>query len=106
MDTSMMLFNNVFEQWLSYKVVIPTLHPFRHRWIESMCLFANEPKYPGLLRIISHYNTNRYNIFHRDAMQIAGPYDFRQYIQGFDEYDPDILVMGFEYFFPMDYSLK
>jgi hypothetical protein len=38
-------------------------------------------------------------------MQIAGPYDFRQYIQGEDEYDPDILTMGFEYFFPMDYSI-
>ena len=41
MDTSMYLFNDVFKQFLSYKVVIPTLQPFRHRWVESMCLFAN-----------------------------------------------------------------
>lgn len=41
MDTGMYLFNNVFYDWLSYKVVIPTLQPFRHRWIESMCFFAN-----------------------------------------------------------------
>lgn len=70
-----------------------------------MCLFANEPKYPGLLRIISHYNTNKYNIYHRDAMMIAGPYDFIDFIQGYDEYDPDILIMGFEKFYPMDYHI-
>lgn len=80
MDTSMKLFKDVFNQWLSYRVVIPTVEILRHRWYESMCLFGNEPKYPGLLRIISSYNTNRYNIYRTDAMQIAGPYDFRQYI--------------------------
>lgn len=71
-----------------------------------MCLFANEPRYPGLLRIINHRNTNNYNIFLRDAMQIAGPYDFRQYIQGYEEYDPDVLVLGFDSFYPMDYRLS
>ena len=71
-----------------------------------MCIFANEPKYPGLLRIISSFNTNRYNIFDRDAMHIAGPYNFRQYIQGYDEYDPDILIMGFDTFYPMDYRIE
>jgi len=78
----MYLFNDVFNQLLSYKVVISTLNPFKHRWIQSMCFFANEPKYPGLLRIISHYNTNRYNVYERDAMRMAGPYDFRHYIKG------------------------
>ena len=105
MDTSMKLFNNIFNQWLSYKVLIPTLQAFRHRWVEAMCLFANQPKYPGLLRIISHYNTNCYNIYQQDAMQIAGPYDFIRYIQGYDEYDPDVLIMNFETFYPNDYSL-
>jgi hypothetical protein len=38
-------------------------------------------------------------------MYIAGPYDFRQYIQGYDEYDPDFLIMGFDTFYPMDYRL-
>lgn len=33
MDTGIYLFNKVFYDWLSYKVVIPTLQPFRHRWI-------------------------------------------------------------------------
>lgn len=38
-------------------------------------------------------------------MYIAGPYDFRQYIQGYDEYDSDVLIMGFDTFYPMDYRL-
>ena len=38
-------------------------------------------------------------------MQIAGPYDFIRYIQGYDEYDPDVLIMNFETFYPNDYSL-
>ena len=106
MDTSMKLFSNVFNEWLSYRVVIPTLDTVRYRWVESMCIFANEPKYPGLLRIISSYNTNRYNIFHKEAQQIAGPYDFIQFIQGYEEYDPDVLIMGFDKFYPLDYRIE
>ena len=106
MDTSMVLFNNVFYDWLSYQVIIPTMSPLKHRWIQNMCIFANEPQYSGLLRIISHYNINRYNIYQKDASQIAGPYNFRQYVLTTDEYNPDILMLPFEYFFPMDYSLS
>ena len=68
MDTSMMLMRNVFDKWLSYKFVVSTERVFRHRWAQSMCFFAAMPRFPGLLRIISHNNTNRYDIFLRDAL--------------------------------------
>jgi len=48
-----------------------------------MYIFGVMPRYPGLLRIINYTNTNRYNIFLRDAMEIAGPSDFRHLIQGY-----------------------
>lgn len=93
MDTSMMLFGDIFYKWLSYKAVLAAERTFRHRWSQSMCFFAVMPQFPGLLRIISHVNTNKYNIYLRDAVMIAGPNDFRHFIQGNEEYDPDILLM-------------
>lgn len=68
MDTSMILFNNVFEKWLSYKLALATERTFRHRWAQSMCIFGVMPKFPGLLRIIEQNNTNRYNLWLRDAL--------------------------------------
>lgn len=50
MDTSMVLFNNVLEKWLSYKFVVSTERIFRHRWAQSMCIFGVMPRFPGLLR--------------------------------------------------------
>ena len=82
MDTSMILFSRVLDQWLSYKFVVSTERIFRHRWAQSMCIFGVMPKFPGLLREISLNNTNRYNIFLRDALEIAGPHDFRWLVRG------------------------
>jgi hypothetical protein len=105
MDTSMLLFNSIFDEWLSYKLVMPTERIFRHRWAQSMCIFGAMPKFPGFLREISLNNTNRYNIFLRDAMEIAGPHDFRWIVRGVEEYDPDYLILDYETFYPATYEL-
>lgn len=63
MDSSMFLFSNVFNQWLSYKIALSTERTFRHRWSQSFCMFGIMPKFPPLLRIISHNNTNQYNLW-------------------------------------------
>jgi hypothetical protein len=105
MDTSMVLFNDIFYQWLSYKLVLATERIFRHRWAQSMCIFGVMPRFPGLLRELSFNNTNRYNIFLRDALEIAGPHDFRWLVRGAEEYDPDYLIMDYEAFYPMAYNL-
>jgi mannosyltransferase OCH1-like enzyme len=34
MDTGMKLFNNVFNKWLSYRVVIPTSEAVKNRWVQ------------------------------------------------------------------------
>ena len=104
MDTSMLLFNRVLYKWLSYKVFLSTEHMFRHRWMQNMCIFAVAPRYPGLWRIIQPNNTNRYNIFLRDAMEIAGPANFRHFIKGAEEFDEDILLLDFDAFYPMTYA--
>jgi hypothetical protein len=105
MDTSMVLFKNIFYKWLSYKLVLATERVFRHRWAQSMCIFGVMPRFPGLLREILPNNTNRYNIFLRDALEIAGPHDFRWLVRGAEEYDPDYLIMDYEAFYPMSYNL-
>lgn len=105
MDTSMILFNNVFYKWLSYKFALSTERTFRHRWAQSMCIFGAMPKFPGLLRIISHNNTNRYNLWKRDALEIAGPHNFRWTVRGMEEYDPDYLIMEYDAFYPITFDL-
>jgi hypothetical protein len=105
MDTSMYLFDNVFYKWLSYKLALATERPYRHRWAQSMCIFGVMPKFHGLLRIISHNNTNRYNLWLRDAMEIAGPHNFRWMVRGMEEYDPDYLIMSYDTFYPITYSI-
>ena len=82
MDTSMLLFNKIMYKWLSYKVFLSNEHIFRNRWSQNMCIFAVAPRYPGLLRIIHHSNTNRYNLFLSDALEIAGPTNFRHLVKG------------------------
>lgn len=105
MDTSMLLFNRAFDKWLTYKLVLSTERTFRHRWAQSMCIFGVMPEFPGLLRVIEHNNTNRYNIWLRDALEIAGPHNFRWMVRGMEEYDPDYLIMDYDAFYPMTYSL-
>ncbi len=105
LDSSMFLFSNVFYKWLSYKLVLSTERTFRHRWSQSMCIFGVMPKFSGLLRIISPNNTNRYNLWLKDALEIAGPNNFRWTVRGMEEYDPDYLIMEYDAFYPMTYDL-
>ena len=51
-------------------------------------------------RITNFRNLNRMNIYLSDAMSIAGPMDFRQFVTLEEEYDPDILMMRYETFYP------
>ena len=60
-----------------------------------MCFFGVMPKFKGLMRYISINNTNHYNLFLRDAMEIAGPSDFRWTVRGLEEYDPDYLILDY-----------
>lgn len=62
-DTSILLFNNVFEWWLSYKLVIATDPVFRHRWSQPIGFLGVMPKLPAWLRIISSNNINRINFW-------------------------------------------
>jgi hypothetical protein len=105
MDTSMYLFDDVLEKWLSYKAVLPSDVTFRHRWSQGMCLYGHVAGFAPVLRAISYFNTNRYNIFLRNALDIAGPDDFKQLVLGGEEYDPDYLVLRFDVFYPMAYRL-
>ena len=34
------------------------------------------------------------------ALSIAGPFDFRQIVKGMEVYDPEILMLPFESFYP------
>ena len=67
LDTSMMLFNGVLNQWLSYDLVIASEATFRHRWAQSLSFLGVVPGYSGLLRIIEHNNTNHYDIFSQNV---------------------------------------
>ena len=95
MDTSMRLFNRMLSKWLSYKFVVSTERVFRHRWSQSMCFFGAMPKFSGIARKIAINNTNHWDLFHQDAMEIAGPSDFRWAVRGYEEYDPDYLIMDY-----------
>ena len=65
-----------------------------------MCFFGNMPKYPNLMRINSYRNLNRMRIYQTNALNIAGPVDFRQLLVGREEYDPNILILPYESFYP------
>lgn len=106
MDATMMLFDNVFYKWLSYKLALATERTYRHRWSQSMCIFGVMPKFAGLHLIVSPNNTNNYNIWNKDALEIAGPHDFRWTVRGMEEYDPDYLILEYDAFYPMAYNLS
>jgi hypothetical protein len=106
LDSSMILFSRVFEQWRTYKFVLSTEKTFRHRWSQSMCMFGAMPKFEGIERKISLNNTNHYDIFFRDALYIAGPNDFRWAVRGMEEYDPDYLILDYDAFYPALYTSR
>lgn len=99
-DAGMNLFKPVFNQFLKYKLVIGAERSLRHRWNQGMCFFGNAPKVDNLWRITGYRNVNRMQIYSDVALNIAGPFDFRQVVNGMEEYSPDILMLPFEIFYP------
>lgn len=99
-DAGMNLLRPVFDDFRKYKIVLPVDRTFRFRWLQGMCFFANAPKLPNMWRITNYRNLNRMKIYDNDAMKIAGPVDFRQFVNGYEEYDPEYLLMPYETFYP------
>jgi len=96
----MNLLRPIFDKFTKYKLVIPVDKTFRYRWLQGMCFFANAPSYPNMLRINNYRNLNRMRIYDNYASGIAGPIDFRQLLIGQEEYDPDVLTLSYETFYP------
>lgn len=99
-DAGLNVLKPVFDQFLKYRLVVGAEMTSRHRWNQGMCFFTNEPRSKYLLRVTNFPNLNRMRIYEKNALAIAGPIDFRQVVDGYEEYDPDILIIQFEYFYP------
>ena len=69
-----------------------------------MCFYASMPGLPSLLRMISAPYTNRQNLWLQNAIEIVGPNAFRESIRGYEEYDPDYLLLNYETFAPAYYK--
>lgn len=85
----------IFDKFLKYRLVLPVDKIGRYRYEQGMCFFANMPHYENMLRINNYRNLNRMRIYIRDALNIAGPIDFRQLLIGQDEFDKEILVLPY-----------
>lgn len=96
----MNLLKPIFDKFVKYELVIGAERSLRHRWNQGMCFYANAPKSKHMGRITGHPNTNRMRIYGDVALDIAGPFDFRNVIIGYEEYSPEVLIMHFEYFYP------
>lgn len=99
-DAGMNLLKPIFDKFVKYELVIGAERSLRHRWNQGMCFYANAPKSKHMGRITGHPNTNRMRIYGDVALDIAGPFDFRNVIIGYEEYSPEVLIMHFEYFYP------
>jgi len=81
-DAGMNLFKNVFDHFTRYKLVIGAEVTLRHRWNQGMCFFANEPFNENMHRVSKYQNINRMRYYSFPALNIAGPFDFRQVVIG------------------------
>jgi hypothetical protein len=90
----------IFHKFTKYRIAIAVDKTFRYRWLQGMCFFANAPKTINMWRITNYRNINRMRLYHPYASSIAGPIDFRQFIIGQEEYDPQTLCMPYETFYP------
>ena len=52
------------------------------------------------MKITGYANINRMRIYQQNPLSIAGPVDFRQLLIGQEEYDPDVLILPYESFYP------
>jgi len=96
----MNLLRPIFSKFLKYKLALAVDKTFRYRWEQGMCFFGNMPRYDNLWRITNFRNINRMRIYDNYAMIVAGPIDFNQLLVGQEEYDPDIILMPYETFYP------
>ena len=81
-DAGMNFLRPIFDKFLKYKLVLPVDRIGKYRYLQGMCFFANIPKYENMLRINNYRNLNRMRIYITDALNIAGPVDFRQLLIG------------------------
>lgn len=82
LETSMLLFNNALEWWLSYKLVIAADATFRHRWSKPIGFLGVMPKLPAFLRIISPSNLNRYDFWQSERSDKLRLLNFNELIKG------------------------
>ena len=99
-DAGMNFLRPIFDKFLKYKLVLPVDRTGRYRYLQGMCFFANMKGYENMERINNYRNLNRMRIYIPDAMNIAGPVDFRQLLVGQEEYDSDVLILPYESFYP------
>lgn len=79
----MNFFRPILNKFLKYDLVIGAERSLRHRWNQGMCFFGNIPKSPHMWRITAHSNVNRMRIYNDIALDIAGPFDFRNIVRGY-----------------------
>ncbi len=96
----MNLLRPIFDKFLKYKLMLPVDRIFKYRYLQGMCLFGNAPKFENILRVTRYQNLNRIRVYQADAMQIAGPVDWRQLLIGEEEFNPDFLLLPYETFYP------
>jgi hypothetical protein len=94
-DAGMNMFKPIFNNFLKYDFVVGAERSLRHRWNQGMCFFANAPRSPHMARIVALPNINRMRIYGDVALDIAGPFDFRNTVIGYEEYSPSVLLLNF-----------
>ena len=94
-DAGMNFLRPIFDRFLKYKLVLPVDRIGRYRYLQGMCFFANMKGYENMERINNYRNLNRMRIYIPDAMNIAGPVDFRHLIKGQEEFDPEYLILPY-----------
>ena len=99
-DAGMNVLKPVFDLFLKYRLAVGAERTGRHRWNQGMCFFSNAPKVDHLFRITDYPNINKMRIYSDNALIIAGPFDFRQVVIGYEEYDPEVMLTSFEVFYP------
>ncbi|CAM5999883.1 unnamed protein product [Sphagnum balticum] len=99
-DFNLEILRKSFDDWLTYKLVMPAEQPSRHRVSAQICFIGCMPKFSPLLRILLPNNTNRYDIYDTDPLMVTGPYNYQQMVLGDEEQDPDYLFIPYEYMFP------
>lgn len=100
-DINFNIMKPVFVQFLKYNIVIGAERTGRHRWSQGMSFYASAPRVGHLKRMTSFPNLNKMRIYSDSALSIAGHSDFRQAVNGYEEYDETVLVLPSEAIYPV-----